>query len=267
MRPAGIAGLGLIGASLGLALRRAGVETLGLEVHPWNRSEALRRGAVGASRPDMASLAADCDVIFLAAPPSANLEILESIARAHPRSSLILTDTGSVKSLIAARGSSLFPPGGACFVPGHPMAGGSSSGPGEARADLFQGATWYLGREAPAALLDLIGMVGARAEVLEPGAHDQRMAELSHVPQILAWAMAARWRAQGIEGAQGGPVARELARIAASDPSLWADIAHENRVPIAGALRGLADSLGSLGSDLETLDPGALRARLKELKS
>lgn len=260
-------GLGLIGTSLGLALRRAGVDTVGVEPHPWNRSTAVERGAVRGTRPDAASLVPDCRVIFLAAPPEANLGLLESLARIRSTPNQILTDTGSVKSAIAARGAALFPGDGARFIPGHPMAGGSSSGPGAARADLFEGATWYLGCEAPAALLEMIAAVGARAELLDPGAHDLRMAELSHLPQLLAWALDSRWRSQGLAGAQGGPVARELARIAGGDPALWAEIAHANRAPIAAALRGLAESLGSLGSDLEGLDPDALHARLRELKS
>jgi len=264
----GIAGLGLIGASIGLGLRRAGYPVAGCEPDPQARELALRRGAAEAAADDIAALAHGADVIFLAAPPLANLELLGRLAAAAPPAGLVVTDTGSVKRDIAALGRSLWASsGGPVFVPGHPMAGLAGSGPGAARADLFEGAPWYLCPEGepPATLLPLLAALGARVVRAEAAAHDRAAARLSHVPQLLAWVQARRWAEAGLSGTDGGPVARELARLAASPRALWADILMSNRDAVADALGGLGQDAERLAEALGDADPGRARAALEAL--
>jgi prephenate dehydrogenase len=248
----GIAGLGLIGASLGLALRKAGIEVSGYEPDARHLAAALNMGAASSSHPDLVALARESDLLVLAAPPRANLEMLNALASAQLSAAFILTDTGSVKRRIAARGAELFGEDGPQFVAGHPMAGGASRGPAEARANLFEGARWYLcAEDPPELLLDLIYAVAARPAFMEAAEHDELMARLSHAPQLAAWAFASSWKRHGADPARGGPVARELARIASSDPGLWIEIAEENRAPILRALQELIEELQTVRADLE----------------
>ncbi|MBI5838289.1 MAG: prephenate dehydrogenase/arogenate dehydrogenase family protein [Candidatus Eisenbacteria bacterium] len=258
----GVAGLGLIGASIGLGLRQAGVRVLGFDPDDVARSVARDRGAADRLCDGPRELSASVDVLFLAAPPSANVRMLEDLAGAP--ATLLITDTGSVKRAICATGARLFAArGGARFVGGHPMAGSESSGPAAARADLFAGAPWYLC--APAGplpelepLVDALGAVTFRAD---PDAHDRMAASLSHLPQLLAWLLRNDWGREGLVPAQGGPVARELARLARSSPGLWADILTANRDHVAAALRRVAGGAAALADCFDDPDPErALRA-------
>ena len=266
----GIAGLGLIGASVGLALARAGHAVSGLEPHPGRREEALARGAARHAASTAAELAGRCEILFLCAPPRANLDLLRGLAAAPGAPQLLITDTGSVKGPIAELGQELFPPGSASrFVPGHPMAGGEGRGPLAARVDLFEGATWYLcpplPGSVPAQLLGCLTQMGATPQEVTPAEHDRRMALLSHLPQMLAFATAAAWRASGVQAGEGGPVARELARLSQSPPELWAEVAFENRAQLARALRELGAEAGRLADVLARGDLEEARRALLEL--
>jgi prephenate dehydrogenase len=266
----GIAGLGLIGGSIGLGLRRAGHPVAGCEPDPDARALAVRRGAVERWLPDVAALGQVVDVLFLAAPPQANLDLLRQLAASGPPGGLLVSDTGSVKADIQRLGQELFPgPVGPRFVAGHPMAGAESAGPGAARASLFEDAPWYLcGPGAPPGpLLELLRDLGARARECEASEHDRMVAALSHVPQVLAWLLRRDWHAAGWSEADGGPAAREFARLARSSPQLWADVLLANRGEVAAALRRLAGGAGELAGALEDADARRARRRIEELTS
>ena len=243
-----IAGLGLVGGSLARALTRAGYRVIGVD-RPEVLWEARVAGAVAetASRLEAAALAAD--VVVLAAPPRANIDLLRRVARLR-RPALIVTDVGSVKARICREAGRLRLRG---FVGGHPMAGSERSGFQASSADLFRDRPWILtpvrrtSRRALSVVLSLIRAAGARPRRLAPGAHDRTVAFLSHVPQVLAWALLGATRRDPVARRHvdvAGPGFRDMTRLARSPRSLWRQILVENRREVSRALAALRRSLG-----------------------
>lgn len=238
-----IVGLGLVGGSLARALTRAGWRVVGVDRPPvLRRAKSACAIRSGVSRLERAVL--DADLVVLAAPPRANLALLRRLARSG--TGAVITDVGSVKGPICREARRL---GLDRFVGGHPMAGTEGSGFGASTAGLFRGRTWVLTPAPPSAtrvVRALVRAVGARPVVMGDSAHDRSVAFLSHVPQIVSWAILA--------GAEGDPVARgnrriagpgfhDMTRLARSPRGLWRDILSENRVEVARALRGLLRAL------------------------
>jgi prephenate dehydrogenase len=239
-----IAGLGLIGGSLAKALTRAGYRVLGVDA-PGRARAARRAGAIAASLPSVAAAAREADVLVLAAPPAANLRLLREAARAAS-GALVITDVSSVKRPIAAAARRL---GLARFVGGHPMAGRERSGFAASSADLFRGAPWILAPSAAVAqrlVARLARDVGARPVVVPEAAHDRAMAYLSHLPQVVAWALASAARADRVAGRLlrlAGPGFRDMTRLAASPRSLWREILAQNADEVARARKDLLRAL------------------------
>lgn len=239
-----VAGLGLIGGSIARGLAAAGHHVIGLDDAAVLR-RARRAGAIAASARSLEEAASGCDILFLAAPPRVNLRLLRALAaRGHPG---IVTDVGSVKGPICAEARRLALSG---FVGGHPMAGSAGSGFGASRPDLFEGRAWVLTparrRRPPRFLLALIRELGARAIATTPSAHDRAVAFLSHVPQIVAWALADAATRDPVARrhlALAGPAYRDMTRIAASPRGLWAQILEQNRVEVRRALSALGRAL------------------------
>jgi prephenate dehydrogenase len=238
----GIIGLGLIGGSLARALTRAGHTVIGVDRAPVGR-RARAAGAIARAAATPEEAAAEATIVVLAAPPEANLRMLRRLA---PRvaAGQIVTDVGSVKTPICREAMEL---GLAGFVGGHPMAGAETSGFRASRAALFEGRPWILtpaseGRPVPQALRRLVRAVGARPVVLSPEDHDRAVAFLSHLPQVLAWALAAAVRADPVARRHlrlAGPGYRDMTRLAASPRPLWREILGQNRREVARALAGL----------------------------
>ena len=182
-----IIGLGLVGGSLARALTRKGYRVTGIDwplvVRQAQRTRAITRGAT------RAEAAARSDVVVLAAPPATNLRLLKRLAKVAPPG-LILTDVSSVKRAIVGEAARLGLRG---FVGGHPMAGTEKQGFSASRADLFEGATWWLvpapSRRANRAVRALVRDAGARPVITAAARHDRVMAFLSHAPQVVAWAL------------------------------------------------------------------------------
>jgi prephenate dehydrogenase len=248
-----ILGLGLVGGSLGLALKGRGVRVVGVE-----RRELLEHAAVLAVADELVDTAddgavraayADVDMVVLAAPIQA---ILHELPRAVA-SARAVTDVGSTKRAIAGASSARH------FVPGHPMAGGSSAGAENARRDLFQGRPWLLcpdGRDEDALGLvsELIGLVGADIVHLDADAHDRLVAVTSHAPQLLASllvVLAERRRALAIAGA--GFFA--TTQTAGGNPAIWRDILATNGDRIAEVLDELGRELDAVRRALASGDP------------
>jgi prephenate dehydrogenase len=241
-----IIGLGLIGGSLARALTRAGDRVFGVDTASVVRA-ARRQGAIaaGAEDPDGAL---EADLIVLAAPPRANLAILRRLVR-RVDSRTVITDLGSVKAPICAvaRAKKL-----ASFVGGHPMAGSERSGFAASRADLFQDHPWILtpegaSRSAVAAVRDLARRVGARPVVMRAEEHDRSVAFLSHLPQLVSWAIEEAARADGVARRHldlAGPGFRDMTRLARSPRPLWREILGQNRGEVARALTALRRALG-----------------------
>jgi prephenate dehydrogenase len=232
-----VVGLGLIGGSLARALTRAGYTVVGVD-RPRVLRLARRAHAVARTAATVERAAADADVVVLAASPATNLRLLRRVARAAPFA--LVTDVGSVKVPIARVATSL----GLRFVGGHPLAGNEGSGFTASDAGLFRGRAWVLTPVAAAAsdvarVRRLVKAVGARPRTLTPAQHDRAVAFLSHVPQILAWALRDAARGDRVAARQAGiagPAYRDMTRLARSPRSMWREILAQNRREVTRAL-------------------------------
>jgi prephenate dehydrogenase len=269
MSAVAVVGVGLMGASLGLALReRAGITAvLGVDTDPGALDLAARRGAISeACSLDDALGRAEC--VVLAAPVTALPGLAERVLAGTSPDTLV-TDLGSTKSGIMR---ALDAEGRRRFIGGHPVCGGESSGPGAARADLFEGATWFLtpGAEARADLYErlhrMVGAVGARATAIAPEVHDRLMALVSHLPHVLATALVNQAADSAPEGREAldsaGPSFHDLTRVAGSNPELWADILLDNRDAVMSEIAALGARLERAAAALRDGDREWLAAEL-----
>jgi prephenate dehydrogenase len=241
-----IAGLGLIGGSLARALSRAGYRVIGLDRPPVLRA-ARRARAIASAAASVSEAVVDAGVLVLAAPPRVNLKLLREAARVA-RPGLVITDVGSVKQPIVAEAARLRLSG---FVGGHPLAGTERSGFAASSAGLFAGRSWVLtpGPANAAAVRTVARLArdaGARPLRLSPAAHDRTVAFLSHVPQLVSWALvdAVRADATGARNLRiAGPGFRDMTRLARSPRALWRQILAQNRAEVARALRAFTRAL------------------------
>jgi prephenate dehydrogenase len=191
-----IVGLGLIGGSIGLALKRAGsdgVELVGYARRPETAGRALQMGAIDRVEGSLASAVDKADLVILATPTMSVKEILSQIG-SHVPAGCVVTDVASTKVQVMKWAEESLPPS-ASFVGGHPMAGKELSGIDVADADLFKGCTYCIvpGRgssdDAVQAVVDLVNRIGARPVFVNAAEHDQFVAGISHLPLVLASAL------------------------------------------------------------------------------
>jgi prephenate dehydrogenase len=271
MRRVLIVGTGLIGASIGLALRAAGYdgEILGTGPTAETLKTAQEHGAIDAWHVGDAAIsaAASCDVIVLAGPVLPILDWMQRLAPLLGEDQLI-TDVGSTKVKIAELAAKLYNQSGkARFLPGHPMAGKESGGAALAEATLFQNAMWLFTPAAGAELTALetewrewVTKFGARMMDLDPARHDEICAWVSHLPQMLSTALAAMLEETFADdpvrreeiAAIGGRALRETTRLGASPYSMWRDIALSNTEQIAATLHALEQRLAHVRENLRT---------------
>jgi prephenate dehydrogenase len=260
-----VIGTGLIGGSLGLALKRSGFrgKIIGCDsAGVLSRAKRIRAIDRGVADPVEASLGSD--VVVLATPVGAIIELIEQLAP-HLSSNTLLTDVGSTKAEIVSRAGKAFGKNAARrFLAGHPMAGKENSGIGFADPDLFRGAVWFVTplprQQSKSAViadyLKLVKKTGARIATLDPEEHDQLCAWISHVPQMISTALAATlFEEYGADAPlleSGGRALREMTRIAASPYSMWRDIAITNKKQIAEALIKLEQRLAHIRENLGT---------------
>jgi prephenate dehydrogenase len=262
-----IIGTGLIGASIGLALRSLAEfrgEVLGWDAKASELTTALQMGAIDCALESReAVLERDiADVYVLATPVLPILDWMERLAPVLNEHQL-LTDVGSTKLEIVHRAQKLFnQPGRARFLPGHPMAGKESGGAGLAEAGLFRGAAWLftpvddrrsgLERE----WVGLVERFGARVMEMDPARHDEVCAWVSHLPQMLSTALAALLEEtlgdDPAVQAIGGRALRETTRLGASQYSMWRDVAMTNAEPIGRAIAALEQRLQHVRENLRT---------------
>jgi prephenate dehydrogenase len=265
MRPnrLGILGLGAIGGSLARQAKAAGIpQVLGWSPEPAERVAAVQQGALDDAPHAAAEVAGRVELLILAAPPAANLDLLERLA---PRLSpgCLITDVGSVKRAVVAKAEALGL--GTRFAGSHPLAGTERSGFDAARADLFQGAVVYVtpatgGQDAAREVAHFWESVcGAHPVVLDAAAHDAQLAVTSHLPQIVASLLGVYLSRHLPSGAALGPGARDTTRLAASEPRMWTEILLLNRDEVLPVLRGLEEPLGELQRALESGDEEAVQ--------
>jgi len=237
-------GLGLVGGSLARALTAAGYRVTGID-WPLVVRRALRSRAIaaGATRTEKG---ASADVVVLAAPPATNLRLLRRLAKVA-RPGLVITDVSSVKGEIVREAARLGLDG---FVGGHPMAGTEKRGFSASSAGLFRGAAWWIvpGRSTRATRLvrALVRATGARTVTTDAATHDRAMAFLSHVPQVVSWALVDSVRGDAVARRhlrRAGPGFRDMTRLARSPRPLWKDILEANRAEVRRALAALVRRL------------------------
>jgi prephenate dehydrogenase len=212
------------------------------------------------------SEAAKADLVLLAGPVLAIEDWMQRLAPVLSERTLV-TDVGSTKTQIAALGAKLYnQPARARFLPGHPMAGKESGGAAQAEVSLFRGAMWLFtplaGVEPSGIDAEWRGWVakfGARTMDLDPARHDELVAWVSHLPQMLSTALAALLEetfadavARDQIAAIGGRALRETTRLGASPYSMWRDIALTNSEPIAVTLHALEQKLAHIRENLRT---------------
>jgi cyclohexadieny/prephenate dehydrogenase len=256
-----VLGLGLLGGSVAWAARERGLarEVVGCGRREAPLRDARARGLVDRIAVDPAVAVEGAELVVLATPVGAMAAVLQAASEGLRRDALV-TDVGSVKSMLAETLPGLVPPG-VVYIGAHPMAGSHEKGPEHARTDLFEGATCVItpaAGDSEAAVARIEGFwsaLGARVIRRDPTTHDVEVAWMSHVPHALAFAFA---RALGDAPPSAGEVAgsgfRDFTRIARSDPELWAEILVANRKAVQGPLARVAERLGDLARALETGD-------------
>lgn len=244
-----IVGTGLMGTSLGLALRARGVETYLSDRDPTVARSAAELGA-GIDRLPPAPVT----LAVIAVPPTAVAAVLADLQGKELAAGY--TDLASTKAFIQREVERLAVDP-ATFVGGHPMAGRERSGPGSARGDLFEGRPWVLtptARTAPDVLhraRAVAELGGAIPYVMSPAEHDHAMALVSHAPHVVAALMAARL-ADAEPAALGlaGPGVRDVTRVAAGDPALWCEILATNAAAVAAILDAVGSDLAAVTAEL-----------------
>lgn len=254
-----ILGTGLIGGSFGLALRKY---TTDVCVSGWDRPEIVReaqsRAAVDQSfSGELAPALENSDLIYIALPIAATIDLLPEIARRAPPHALI-TDACSIKVRITQAASQYFSSeNGPFFLGGHPMAGRELSGIAHAEADLFRGNTYALVGESPAqenprvsAFVKILEKIGARPLWLGAPQHDYAVGLASHLPQLAAVALAGflydRLDENGLPITLAGPGLRDSLRLAGSSYATWRDIVLTNQEVLSAALDLFARRLDDL---------------------
>jgi prephenate dehydrogenase len=258
-----VVGTGLIGTSIALAAGRAGTRCRGFDADPGVLRGAASRGGIEPA-PSLAEAVADAALVVVAVPvgaaPAVGRKVLDA---AGP--DVVITDVASTKRPLA----SLEDPR---FVPGHPVAGGATGGPGRATADLFDEATWFLtptGASSPRSveLVErFIASLGARTVRTDAAAHDRLLALTSHLPHALANLLMLRVAEAAAEDdaplAFAGASLREMTRLAGANAAVWSDIFLGNADEIAAALGGLRASLDELEQALQAGDRERIEATI-----
>ncbi len=250
----GIVGVGLIGASIGMALRQRGVaaHVVGVDVDTEVLGIARTRGAIDVGGTDLAALQ-EADLVVVAVPPDEVIATAVKTAAVMKRGS-ILTDVASMKAAIVRVLEERLP-SRVRYIGGHPMAGSEGRGAGMADAALLEGRPFLLTPTAqtdPAAVAVVTALVehlGMQPVLLSPDDHDELVAQISHLPYLLAVAAvaAASDRAIGISG----PAFTGLMRVAGSPVELWTQICRGNRAALKRALERFRQELDHLERALD----------------
>jgi prephenate dehydrogenase len=246
-----LVGTGLIGASVGLAAKKAGAEVVGFDPDEQALKGAAGKGAIDEEAGSREDAVRGADLAVVAAPVAQLAREVASVLAASGEECTV-TDVGSTKAAVCREAQ-----GSARFVGGHPVCGSEARGPEHASAELFQGASWFL---TPLAETDatryrlvhtFVSGLGATPVAVDPEAHDRIVALTSHLPHALANLLVNQAGATRIEGhdpllSAGGSL-RDMTRVAGANPRIWVDIFLDN----AQALR---DSLGEHRRRIEKLE-------------
>jgi prephenate dehydrogenase len=269
-----VLGVGLIGGSVGLAARRRlDAEVAGFDPDRDRLRQALELGALDRAADDVAGAVDGAEVVFCAAPVGALPELVAQ-ALAASAGETVVTDVGSTKrGLVKALADDA---AAERFIGGHPLAGAETSGVDNARADLFEGARWYLvPTERSSGLLydrlqRTISDLGARPQAIEADAHDRLMATVSHVPHVIANALVQQAATALAEESERmpevGPSFRDTTRVAGANPALWGDILAANGEAVATAIDAVGERLAAAAALIRGGDGAAVAEWQREAR-
>lgn len=259
-----VVGVGLLGGSLGLALkgRNLAQQVAGYVRREEAGHEAVRAGAVDEATLDLKKAVQSADLVVLCT-PLAQMSPLAKEFAPDLAEGAIVTDVGSVKGPLIAALEPLLACHGGRFVGSHPMAGSEKTGVSAARADLFEGACCVItptpnsSPEGAALVEELWASVGGRTLRMDPARHDEAVARTSHLPHLLAAHLANCVLAPDAPPEQRRLCAggfRDCTRVASGSPEMWRDIVLMNREQVSGALAGFRNALEDFQRLLETHD-------------
>jgi prephenate dehydrogenase len=243
-----VLGVGLIGGSIGMAARaRLEAPVAGFDPDPETLRRAVEVGALDEAAGSIAEACAGAEIVFCAAPVSA-LEALAGDALSVAGEDCVVTDVGSTKrEIVAGLGED------ERFIGGHPLAGAETSGVENARADLFEGARWYLtpttysGGLLYDRLQRALAELGARPQAIDAESHDRVMATVSHLPHVIANVLVSQAASELRDGSErmpdAGPSLRDTTRVAGANPQIWGDIFASNRESVAAAIDETVEQL------------------------
>jgi prephenate dehydrogenase len=258
-----VLGVGLIGGSIGLAAKeRADAEVIGWGPRAQTLQKAVDKGAIDRIAASVEEAVTDAQAVFACAP----VELLPDLvtdALGAANADCVVTDAGSTKrALVDAIADER-------FVGGHPVAGAETAGVANARADLFDGAAWYLTpRPTTSGLLferlhRLIVAFGARPTAIDAATHDRMLAAVSHLPHVLANVLANQAAAEVSQDEpipRSGPSFRDMTRVAGANSDIWTGIYMTNRDAIAEEIDGVVTRLQAIAESFRTGDEAAIRA-------
>jgi prephenate dehydrogenase len=264
-----VLGVGLIGGSIGLAAHEhvEDAEVVGFGRDPGRLRRALELGAIDTAADSVAAAVEDADLCFACAPVGALPELVQSaLQTAGP--DCVVTDVGSTKQGLLAGIDD------ARFVGGHPIAGAETAGVEHARADMFQGAVWYLtplphsGGLLYERLHRFVMDLGARPVAVDPATHDRLVAVFSHLPHVLANVLASQAAGRLADHGEAlrhvGPSFRDMTRVAGANTDIWTDIYRANRGAIAEEIAAFREELELVEALLAEGDLAAWNERARE---
>ena len=275
MQNVAIVGLGLIGGSIGMALRRWSGENsnalriIGFDEDMSKQSLAKKKGAVDATEWSLGNTVKDADIIIIATPVGTMQQVFEDIGP-HLKHGAVVTDTGSTKANVLAWSASL--PKGVSFVGGHPMAGKAESLEA-ADADLFKGATWVVcpsvtaDEESIKTVLGIVATTGAESYFADPIEHDSFVAGISHLPFVVAATLARSvvgdpaWRDMKGLASTGF---RDTTRLALGNPVMHSDIVRSNKESVNRWVTQMIEGLQEFQTRLNEPDEEASHKAVRE---
>jgi prephenate dehydrogenase len=270
-RKVAIVGVGLIGGSIGLALRQRNLaqQVMGIGRRQSSLDRALACQAIDEAHTELEKGVAGADLVVVATPVAGVADHVCQALEASPEGCLV-TDAGSTKNAICAAVEARLPGSAGRFVGSHPLAGDHRTGPEHARGDLLEGKAVVVTptKSTPAETIAKVEAfwqnLGAQVTQLSPARHDEALAATSHLPHLVASALAAATPEEWLELAATGWA--DTTRVAAGDPELWTQVLGQNRLAVLEALQRLGGQLEKFEADLLDENWSELRETLQNGK-
>ena len=270
-RRVAIVGVGFMGASLGLAIKKKGLarQIVGIGHHEDSLKEAQRLGAIDEATLDFNKGIIGADLIVLATPVNTILDFIEILGKEHRRG-CIITDLGSTKAMIVERAEKVLHHS-LLFVGSHPLVGSEKKGPKNATSQLYEGGVCVMtptdktNRLAKEKIKQFWSQLGSSVKFMLPGEHDQVFAYISHLPHLTAFALMKAMPDEFLPHATQG--LKDATRIAASDPQVWRDIALSNHKSILKALDEAVKVLAAMRRAIVSRDQEALTDIFKQARA